>query len=275
MIQWYPGHMAKAKREMSEKLKKVDLVIETLDARIPESSRNPDLKALLDNQDHLIVLNKIDLAVPEITEKWEQYLSQEATVVKVNSIKKKGIGKLLNILNNKASNSKKYKQSLKVMVSGVTNVGKSALINALVGVGKAKTGRKPGVTRGQQWIKVSQQIYLLDTPGILWPKFEDKEVSYKLALTGAINKDVFDVELAAYKLIEYVMGISPEKIENQYCIEINIDEPYEVLELIGKKRGCLMSGGKIDRNRTSNIVINDFQKGKFERISLEKPADNE
>ena len=272
MIQWYPGHMAKAKREVKENLKKVDLVIETLDARIPQSSRNPDLKELLDNQEHLIVLNKIDLAVPNITDKWKKNLSQEASVVLVNSIKKKGINKLLNKLNEKASAKKRIK-SLKVMILGVTNVGKSALINALAGSGKAKTGKKPGVTRGQQWIKVNKQIYLMDTPGILWPKFEDKEVSYKLALTGAINKDVFDTELAAYKLIEYLMEISPEKLEKQYDININYEEPYDVLKLIGRNRGCLMSCGKIDKNRASNIILNDFRKGEFERISLEKPVE--
>ncbi|MFW5998138.1 MAG: ribosome biogenesis GTPase YlqF [Halanaerobiaceae bacterium] len=274
MVQWYPGHMARAKREIKENLKKVDLIIEVLDARIPRSSRNPELKELLNDQEHIIVLNKVDLAVNKITEKWKRHLRKKNTVVLINSLKKIGISSLMRILNKKYIENKNSHNILKVMIAGVTNSGKSTLINAITGKNKVKTGKKPGVTRGQQWIKVNKNIYLLDTPGILWPKFEDKEVGYKLALTGAINRDVFDIELVSYKLIQYLMDITPEKLEEQYNINITNLDAYEVFKLIGKSRGCLQSGGRIDKHRTANIILNDFQKGKFQRISLEKPGES-
>ncbi|MFW5998928.1 MAG: ribosome biogenesis GTPase YlqF [Halanaerobiaceae bacterium] len=270
MIQWYPGHMAKARREVEENLRKVDVVVEVLDARIPQGSKNPDLDDLVTNQDQIIVLNKIDLADSEITRQWQEYFSKENQVVLINSIKKKGISHLLNILETKRSQKSQYKK-LKIMILGITNVGKSTLINAITESKKAKTGKKPGVTRGQQWIKVNKNIYLMDTPGILWPKFEN-EIGYKLALTGAINRDVFDVELVAYKLVQYILEINPEKLEKQYNINTENRDPYEVFSLIGKSRGCFLSGGKIDKNRAGNMIINDFQNGKFKRISLEKPT---
>lgn len=279
MIQWYPGHMAKSIKILKKDLKLVDLVVELLDARVPLSSRNPDLDQLLEGKERITVLNKIDLADNHITEDWKRHLEKDFPTIGVNSIQGRGVGSLLNLIREKGDEINKHlkekgrkKRSIRIMVIGIPNVGKSAFINQLAGSGMAITGNRPGVTRGRQWIKVGDEIQLLDTPGILWPKFEDEEVGYKLALTGAISDDIFDRETAAYKLIGYLIDIDKLILEKTYDIEIETDQTYDILPLIGKKRGCLMSGGKVDRLRTARLLINDFRKGKLGGVSLEKPA---
>lgn len=278
MIQWYPGHMAKARRILKDDLKLVDLVIEVLDARIPESSRNPELKQLLTDQERLIVLNKIDLASKSVTEQWLNYYKKKLPVLKANSVKGDGIKRLLKMIekyagkiNEKVTGKGRKSRDIRIMIVGVPNVGKSALINVMAGSNISKTGNKPGVTRGRQWIKVGNKIQLLDTPGILWPKFDDEDVGYKLAITNAIKDKIFDEELAAYKLIEYILKINKKILEKKYKIMIDTDQPYDILPLIGKKTGCLMSGGRVDRMRASKKLINDYRRGKIGRVTLEKP----
>lgn len=279
MIQWYPGHMAKAKKILKEDLKLIDLVVEVLDARIPSSSRNPDLDELLQNKERIVVLNKIDLADKALTLSWEEFLQRKFSVVKINSLEGEGVQELLGlieergrVINRAIQKRGRRSRDIRIMILGIPNVGKSALINVLAGISITKTGNKPGVTRGRQWIKVGERIQLLDTPGILWPKFEDEDVGYKLALTGAVSDDIFDQELAAYKLIEYLLAIDRGILEKGYGIEIKTDQPYDILPLIGRKRGCLMSGGKVDRSRASRTLINDFRKGKLGPVTLEKPV---
>lgn len=276
MINWYPGHMAKAKRRLKEDLGMVDMIIEVLDARIPLSSRNPDLDKLLNNQKRVVVLNKKDLAIEKVTNEWINYFSKEYPTVALNSKEGIGISSLMERINNlhykllkKAEQKGRKNKDAKIMVIGIPNVGKSALINSLGGKGRVKTGDKPGVTRGKQWIKVTKDIRLLDTPGILWPNLGDEDSSYKLAITAAIDSDRYDNETAAYRLIKYILKINPSILEKNYSVETNKFHPYDLMLEIGKKRGCLMSGGKIDKERVSKLILNDFRAGEFGKLSLE------
>lgn len=277
MINWYPGHMAKAKKRLKEDLKLVDLVIEMLDARIPISSRNHDLDQLLDQQKRVVVLNKMDLAAKKVTENWKNYFSDENPVVALNSRDGKGIPLLMEMINNLhykllkiAEDKGRQSKDVRIMVIGIPNVGKSALINSISGRARTKTGDKPGVTRGKQWIKVNKSIRLLDTPGILWPKLEDEDIGYRLAITGAIDSDRYDNETAAYLLIKYILDINPFIIEENYDLDPGM-HPYDLMLEIGRKRGCLMSGGKIDKERVSRLILNDYRNGDFGRLSLESP----
>lgn len=283
MIQWYPGHMAKAKRILKDDLKLVDLVIEVVDARVPFSSRNPDLKDLLEekNQERISVLNKKDLADQELSQKWVDFFDeQDEAAVLLNSITGEGVGELKSILNNKHDNiaaklaeKGRNPRRLRAMIIGIPNVGKSALINLLAGSQITTIGNKPGVTRGRQWVNVNKNVRLLDTPGILWPKFSDEDTAYKLALTGAVDNDIFDFELAAYKLIKFIVSFDEDILIDFYGIDSAAGHPYDILADIGRKRGCLMTGGKVDRNRAAGVVINDYRDGKLGRITLEKPAE--
>lgn len=279
MIQWYPGHMAKAKRILQEDLKLVDLVVEVLDARIPSSSRNPELDKILDGKDRILALNKSDLANPVLNREWSTFLEKTSPVVLLNSLQGEGIAELLKIIrqqgrkiNEKVISRGRKARDIRIMILGIPNVGKSALINTLAGSNKAITGNKPGVTRGRQWIKVGENIQLLDTPGILWPKFDDEDTGYKLALTGAVRDEIFDREMAAYKLIEYLLKIDLDILEENYGIYTEGLIPYDIMPEIGRKRGCLMSGGRVDRRRSSEVLINEYRKGKLGRITLEKPV---
>ncbi|HHU93281.1 MAG TPA: ribosome biogenesis GTPase YlqF [Halanaerobiaceae bacterium] len=283
MIQWYPGHMAKTKRILEEDLKLVDLVVEVLDARIPLSSQNPDLTELLGKKKRIIVLNKMDLANTLISAQWKNYFARDYPVVLLNSLTGQGMKDLLAIIEGEGREINKLlqekgrnKRAVRIMVAGIPNVGKSALINMLAGTKTSKTGNKPGVTRGRQWIVVREDIQLLDTPGILWPKFDDEDVGFRLALTGAIRDEVFDEEEAACKLIEYIIQIDKGILEKAYNIEIDeeIEIAYDILANIGRKSGCLMSGGRVDRSRAASRLINDFRKGKLGSISLEVPGDD-
>ena len=280
MIQWYPGHMAKAKRILKEDLKLVDIVIEVADARVPLSSQNPDLRKLINDQTKVTVLNKKDLADPEYNQQWINYFKKETDeeAVLLNSLTGEGVSELKSILNNtydqiaaKLSKKGRNPRRLRAMIIGIPNVGKSALINLLAGSNITTIGNKPGVTRGRQWVNVSKKVRLLDTPGILWPKFSDEDKAYKLALTGAVDNDIFDAELAAYKLLKFIIEINEDILLDAYDLDYLEAHPYDILADIGRKRGCLMTGGKVDRNRAAGIVINDFRDGKLGQITLEKP----
>lgn len=280
MIQWYPGHMAKAKRILKDDLKLVDIVIEVADARVPLSSQNPELRKLINEQTKVTVLNKKDLAAPEYNKKWIEYFNQETDeeAVLINSLTGDGVSELKSILNNtydkitaKLAQKGRNPRRLRAMIIGIPNVGKSALINLLAGSKVTTIGDKPGVTRGRQWANVNEKITLLDTPGILWPKFSNEDKAYKLALTGAVDSDKFDFELAAYKLIKFIKNIKEEILIDTYSLDYLEAHPYDILADIARKRGCLMTGGKVDRNRAASIVINDFQDGKLGQITLEKP----
>jgi len=274
--------MAKAKRILKEDLKLVDIVIEVADARVPLSSQNPDLRKLIDKQAKVTVLNKKDLADPEYNQKWIDYFRDKTAeeAVLLNSLTGEGVSELKSILNNtydkiaaKLSKKGRNPRRLRAMIIGIPNVGKSALINLLAGSNITTIGNKPGVTRGRQWVNVSKKVRLLDTPGILWPKFSDEDKAYKLALTGAVDNDIFDSELAAYKLIKFIKEINEEILIDAYSLDYLEAHPYDVLADIARKRGCLMTGGKVDRNRAAGIVINDFRDGRLGQITLEKPAE--
>ena len=282
MIQWYPGHMAKAKRILKEDLKLVDIIIEVADARVPLSSQNPDLRELINEQTKVTVLNKKDLADPDYNKKWIKYFENETEedAVLLNSLTGEGVSDLKSILNNtydriaaKLAQKGRNPRRLRAMIIGIPNVGKSALINLLAGSNITTIGDKPGVTRGRQWVNVSKKISLLDTPGILWPKFSSENKAYKLALTGAVDNDVFDPELAAYKLIGFIADIDEDILLDAYNLDYLAAHPYDILADIAKKRGCLMTGGKVDRHRAAGIIINDFRDGKLGEITLEKPAE--
>jgi len=272
--------MAKAKRILKDDLKLVDIVIEVADARIPLSSQNPDLRKLINEQTKVTVLNKKDLADPEYNKKWIKYFQKETDedAVLLNSLTGEGVSDLKSILNNtydriaaKLAQKGRNPRRLRAMIIGIPNVGKSALINLLAGSSKTSIGNKPGVTKGRQWVNVSKKIRLLDTPGILWPRFSDEDKAYKLALTGAVDNDIFDSELAAYKLIKFIVEINEDLLIDFYNIDYLEVQPYDILADIARKRGCLMTGGKVDRNRAAGIVINDFRDGKLGQITLEKP----
>lgn len=278
-LNWYPGHMAKAKRIIIENLKLVDVVIELLDARIPRSSANPILKDLIGSKPHLIVLNKIDLADNAVNNEWEEYFtSLGKSVVKINSLNGKGIRQLVAKADELAKNktakfaSKGAKpRNARVMIVGIPNVGKSSLINRLAGSASLKTADKPGVTRAKQWIKIKNNLDLLDTPGILWPKFEDPEVGLNLAFTGAISDEVYDIEQAAQLLLWRLKDRYEKNIAERYKVTEMPQTSEELFELVGRKRGFLQKGGVIDTEKTAIAVLKDFRAGKLGNISLEEP----
>ncbi len=278
-VQWYPGHMTKTIKEIKENLKLVDFVIELLDARIPYSSSNPEIKKLVPDAKRVIALNKSDLADASITRQWLKYFSGKSIKgLAIDSVRGYGIKELLDVISDMgASVRDKWQQrgrknkTIRVMIVGIPNVGKSSLINRIAKRTSARTGDRPGVTRGKQWIKVTDSIDLLDTPGILWPKFQDPEVGLNLAITGAIKEEIIDREELAVKLIEKLGKIGPGIIEKGYGITEAYDTSFETLERIGSIRGCLMKGGKVDTLRASRILMDDYRAGKLGRISLELP----
>lgn len=285
-INWYPGHMAKTKRQITEDLKLVDVVIELLDARIPISSQNPDISELLKNKKRIVVLNKTDLADENETKKWEKYFNdQNIATIQVDSNKGKGTNQVTKIIENlmkdelEIHNSKgRIRKTIRVMIVGIPNVGKSSFINRISKKTTMTVGNRPGVTRQKQWIRIENQIELLDTPGVLWPKFQSETVGLNLAYTGSIKDDVLDKIEVAYYLIKYLDENYRKNLYEKYKItEQDIekikDEPQynlELMYLIGRKRGALVSGGNIDEEKVANIVLDDFRSGKIGRITLEK-----
>lgn len=282
-IQWYPGHMVKAKRKIAEDLKLVDVVIELLDARIPMSSRNPEVDEIVGNKRRIIVLNKSDLADSAANRKWVDYFNRENTkVILANSVSGTGLKEVLaasrELMKEKLDNLKSkglLVKTTRALIIGIPNVGKSTFINKLAGKSVAQTGDRPGVTKSKQWIKVSAELELLDTPGILWPKFEDERVGMCLAYTGAIKDEILDVNELAQKLLEVLAIKFPDKLKARYKLdEIPSDMTHEkLLETIGRKRGCIIAGGEVDVQRVSVMLLDEFRGGKIGNITLETPEE--
>ena len=278
-INWFPGHMVKTKREIKENLKLVDAVIEIRDARIPNSSKNPDIDQLCKGKPRIILLNKCDLANEKITKEWKKSLENSETVVlEVNALKNDGLKNikpaLLKLLKEKHDRLKAkglVKITTRVMVVGIPNVGKSTFINKMARNNIAKTGDRPGVTKSKQWIKTSIGIELLDTPGVLWPKFEDEQVGLNLAFTGAIKDEIMDIEELAFNLVKKLEVDFKDELMTRYKLEHLSEETIENLDNIARKRGCLISGGNIDYNRIAVILLDECRGGKIGRISLERP----
>lgn len=278
-LQWYPGHMAKTKRLIEENLKMIDAVVEISDARIPFSGRNPTFDAILKKKPRLIVLNKSDLADPARTAEWvEWYRSCGISVLPISCATGAGVNKITakirELLSEKLAReqAKGLNRSIKIMMAGIPNVGKSTLINRLSGRASAQVGDRPGVTRGKQWIRLKDGIELLDTPGILPPKFEDQQVAENLAYTGAIKDEIMNIELLSYSLLEYLRDHYPDLLIARYKLDSVSDMPgYEILEKIGKKRGFVISGGEIDTERAANMVMDELRASKIGKITLETP----
>lgn len=275
-VQWYPGHMTKAKRQMQEDLKLIDLIIELVDARVPLSSRNPDIDQLGQNKSRLILLNKADLADERQNEAWKEYFQSKGFhVVKVDSRNGAGMKTIQNVIQ-KACKEKIERdrrrgiknRPIRAMVAGIPNVGKSTFINTFAGKACAKTGNRPGVTKGKQWIRLNKNVELLDTPGILWPKFEDQEVGIRLAFVGSIKDDILNMEELALKLIDYLKERYTGLLEKRYGIS-EAGNAVEILGDIAKARGCLKKGEELDYTKASGLLFDDFRGGKIGRITLE------
>lgn len=279
-IQWYPGHMTKAKRMMQENIKLIDIVIELVDARIPISSKNPDIDKLAKNKKRLIILNKADLAAPERTKQWEEWFKDQGFYVwKLDA--RGRVGKEVTELIKEACKEKLERdrkrgiinRPVRAMVVGIPNVGKSTFINSYAGKACTKTGNKPGVTKGKQWIRLNKYVELLDTPGILWPKFEDQEVGRKLALIGTIRDDLLDIRELAYYLLDLLLKFYPGNINNRFKIEENHDK-IEVLNGIAEIRNCRLKGNALDIDKAAKILIDEFRSSKLGRVTLEFPENN-
>jgi ribosome biogenesis GTPase A len=272
-IHWYPGHMHKAIREMTDILPDVDLVIELLDARLPASSQNPTIAKLRDNKPCIKILSKSDLADPETTFRWQAHFEQDASVKTLQTTldqndKPQRIIRLCQAL---VPSKVKANLSMLVMVAGIPNVGKSTLINALAGRKIAKTGNEPAITKGQQRIKLGQGIMLLDTPGILWPKIQNENSGYRLAASGAIKDTAMGIEDVAFYLADYLIKHYPAALKDRYDLESVPDTELEFIELMGARRGCLSAGGRVDLEKASAILVNEFRAGMLGAITLETP----
>ena len=277
LIQWFPGHMAKTKRLIIEHLKAVDVAAELLDARIPLASANPMVEELLSGKPRIVILNKADLADPEMTKAWESYYKRKGVVaVSMSCGNGKDKKKFLRLIKEAAGPMlEKWKRrglktrSARIMILGIPNVGKSTLINFISGTAAARTANTPGHTRGKQWVRLSQGLDLLDTPGVLWPKFEDQVAALRLAATGAIAGDVFDADTVVPELMRVLARTAPDALREKYGIEDAAADPQILLAQAGKRRGCILPGGAIDYARVQIMILNDFRSGKLGRITLD------
>lgn len=280
-INWYPGHMKKTMDNIKSSLKLVDVVLEIVDARIPIASRNPLLDEVLGDKPRVVLLNKMDLANEAMNKKWLEYFKAKGyEAILIDSVKGTNLNKIEStsrtLLTEKFKKLEEKNLNLKrvrAMIVGIPNVGKSTLINRIANRRSAKVGNRPGVTRQNQWIKTGKDFELLDTPGVLWPKFESEEIGLDLAFTGAIKDEIMDTETLAFKLIEKLNHIDKGIIETRYKIETDGLSTLEIMEAIGQKRGCLIRGGEFDYEKISNIVLDEFRKGVLGRITLEGPDD--
>ena len=278
-IQWYPGHMTKTRRQIEADLKQVDAVCEIVDARIPISSRNPDIDSICGSKPRIMILNRMDLADPDATKRWADHFKSKGMAVVVTDCKsRKGISSfqpaVRSVLKEKIARdaARGMNRPLRVMIVGIPNVGKSTLINQISGRKGAKAENRPGVTRGKQWVTVENSLLLLDTPGILWPKFEDPEVGMMLAYTGAVKDGILDVEELACRLIRLLWERYPQALNDRYSIPLDADVPgYELLEMAGRKRGFLLARGEINTERMAQVLLEEYRSGKLGRFTLEEP----
>ena len=287
-INWYPGHMLKTKKQIIEDLKLIDVVIELLDARIPVSSQNPDIQRIVNNKKKIVLLNKYDLADEKQTQKWISYFKQNnIPAIATDSNLGKGTKEIFKAINElmkeemeKAALKGRIKKNIRIMILGIPNVGKSSLINRLVNKKTAEVGNRPGVTKQKQWVRIGQNIELLDTPGVLWPKFEDEKVALNLAYVGSIKDEILPRTEVAYQLLKFLYNNYKQEILLKYKLteqemssiitNVENDEILEIMNLIAKKRGAIISGGEIDYEKVAGIILNDFRTGKIGRITLEQ-----
>ena len=280
-INWFPGHMKKTRESIQKNLSLVDVVFELIDARIPFSSQNPVIDSIVGEKPRVIILNKSDLADSHSNRLWQEYFkSNGIPSILFDSLSGKGVDKLLSLANEVTAEKRLayekrgvINRPTRAMILGIPNVGKSTLINTLSGRKGAKTGNRPGITKTNQWIKIKGVLELLDTPGILWPKFEDQKVALRLAFTGAIKDEILDTETLALSLLQLLIEISPELLIKRYAIDLANNTPLEIMESIGRKRGCIIKGGEIDYSKTSNIILDEFRKGTIGNITLEVPKE--
>lgn len=289
-INWFPGHMAKTRKQITDDLKLVDVVIEILDARIPISSQNPEIKQIIQNKKKIVVLNKCDLSDENENKKWMEYfIKQNYKVVLVDSNTGKGVNETIKQTRDimaeeleRLADKGRIGRKIRVMIVGIPNVGKSSFINRIAQKSSAEVGNKPGVTKQKQWIRINSDIELMDTPGVLWPKFQNEEVALNLAFTGTIKDDVLEITEIAYSLTKYLLENYRNNLIKRYSLDeqtineiLNQDQEenqniYEIMQLIGRKRGAVISGGNIDDEKTSKIILDDFRSGKIGKITLEK-----
>ena len=281
-IQWFPGHVTKTKRQIQSSLKLVDAVAEIIDARIPASSRNPDLAKLVQNKPRVILLNKCDMANQTATKMWIDYFKKQNLVaIPVDCKSGRGLDKFApavnTVMSHKIARLKEkgmVNPTIRIMIVGIPNVGKSSFINKMVKKNRAKVEDRPGVTRGNQWYTIAKNLEMLDTPGVLWPKFDDKTVGEHLAFTGAVKDQILDIELLAVRLLDFIKELKPADFITRFKLENedieNIDS-YELLKMIGKKRGMLVSGGEIDTERAAIMLLDEFRSAKLGRITVEMP----
>ncbi|KXZ22150.1 ribosome biogenesis GTPase YlqF [Bacillus nakamurai] len=280
-IQWFPGHMAKARREVTEKLKLIDIVYELVDARIPMSSRNPMIEEILKNKPRIMLLNKADKADAAVTAQWKNHFEQQGIPsLSINSVNGQGLHQIVpsskELLKDKFDKMKAKgikPRAIRALIIGIPNVGKSTLINRLAKKNIAKTGDRPGITTSQQWVKVGKELELLDTPGILWPKFEDELVGLRLAITGAIKDSIINLQDVAVFGLRFLEEHYPDRLKERYSLQDIPEDIAALFDAIGEKRGCFMSGGHIDYDKTTEVIIRDIRTEKFGRLSFEKPSE--
>ncbi|ATL39495.1 MULTISPECIES: ribosome biogenesis GTPase YlqF [Bacillus] len=280
-IQWFPGHMAKARREVTEKLKLIDIVYELVDARIPMSSRNPMIEEILKNKPRIMLLNKADKADAAVTAQWKDHFQEQGIPsLSINSVNGQGLHQIVpsskELLKDKFDKMKAKgirPRAIRALIIGIPNVGKSTLINRLAKKNIAKTGDRPGITTSQQWVKVGKELELLDTPGILWPKFEDELVGLRLAITGAIKDTIINLQDVAVFGLRFLEEHYPDRLMERYGLQEIPEDIAALFDAIGEKRGCLMGGGMVDYDKTTEVIIRDIRTEKFGRLSFETPSE--